>query len=88
MNEKDTIEKVETLRGAEAPNQMALELLKAAKDINQLVVVIRDHSGKLRVEHTDQDFPALVEAAVFLMAQVQHDCFTVHANADDECDEV
>lgn len=78
----EIVEKIETLRGAEAPNQMALELLKASEGISELVVIIRDMDGKLQVTWTDQDLACVAEAALTLTAQVQHDCFHTHLAPD------
>ncbi len=90
-NEADELaKKVETIRGtAEAPNQLALQLLKDASDINALVVITRDMDGRLDVLWTDQDLADVAEASMTLAAQVQHDCFTEHLDpeAGEECDD-
>ncbi len=82
------VDTIETLREAEAPNQLALELLKRAGDISELVVVLRDQAGKLHAVWTDQDFSQLAESALYLSALVQHDLYLEHeAPPDDEDDE-
>ncbi len=89
MSEKDPeIEefraKLETLRCAEAPNQVALELLKSADQINELVVVVRDHEGKLHATWTDQDMASVTEAAAYLQAVLLHEIFLEHEGAPED----
>ena len=82
------VDNMQTLREAEAPNQLALELLKRADDINALVVILRDKAGKLHAVWTDQDFSELAESALYLTALVEHDLYLEHeVPSDDEDDE-
>ena len=87
------VDKLETLHEAGAPNQIALELLKSAAHINDLVVITRDTTGKLHAVWSDQDLAEVTESALYLTAMVQHDLFLEHegppgeAEDDNSCDD-
>ncbi len=83
----DFAAKIETLREAEAPNQIALELLKSADEISDLVVIVRDQAGKLHAVWTDQDFAQLTESAMYLTALVEHDLYLEHETPPEEEDD-
>ncbi len=76
--------KLVTLREAEAPNQVALELLKSAEHISELVVIVRDTTGQLHAVWSDQDLAAVAESALYLTALIQHDLFHEHEGDPEE----
>ncbi len=80
------VAKLENLREAEAPNQFALELLKSADHIAELVVIIRDTSGKLHAVWTEQDLATVAESTLYLTALIEHDLFLEHEGAPEEAE--
>ncbi len=82
----EELEFLETLEGLGtgcSPNQLALELLKNAGYVQDLVVVARDLAGDCYILWTDQDLAGVAEASMLLTATVQRDLLTEHGSESD-----